>query len=128
MPFADVVVVPRAAVARKADALSFEDAACLGTPGVAAWNALVDKARLRAGQTVLVNGCTGAVGLAAVQLAVIVGATVTGTCSEDAARQAQAVGVTEVLDYRRTDLDRLDRRFDVALDAATTMTVAAGNR
>jgi|GEM_PF-4627916 len=54
-------------LARKPDGISFEEAACLGTPGVTAWNGLIDKANLHAGQHVFINGCARAVGEAADQ-------------------------------------------------------------
>ncbi|ACI59612.1 Alcohol dehydrogenase GroES domain protein (plasmid) [Rhizobium leguminosarum bv. trifolii WSM2304] len=123
---AEVVVAPQTVVGRKPESVTFEEAACLGTPGVTAWNALIDKAHLKAGQHVLINGCTGAVGAAAVQIALLQGAIVSGTCSADAATQAKALGVTEVLDYRKTNLATLSRRFDVVFDTAITMPIATG--
>lgn len=123
---ADVVVTPQNFLARKPDPLSFEQAATLGTPGVTAWNGLIDKARLKAGQHVLINGCAGAVGTAAVQIALMHGAIVSGTCSAGSAARARAMGVTEVLDYRTTDLATFLKRFDVVFDTAGTMSVATG--
>jgi NADPH:quinone reductase-like Zn-dependent oxidoreductase len=52
----EAVIAPETFVARKPDSVSFEEAACLGTPGVTAWNGLVDKAVLKAGERVFVNG------------------------------------------------------------------------
>jgi NADPH:quinone reductase-like Zn-dependent oxidoreductase len=120
------VVTNETFLARKPDNVSFEDAACLATPGVTAWNGLVDKARLTAGQRVFVNGCTGAVGEATVQIARMLGATVSGTCSAGAMERARSVGVQTVFDYRRTDLSKIDERFDVVYDTAATMTTAVG--
>ncbi|MFK4530003.1 D-arabinose 1-dehydrogenase-like Zn-dependent alcohol dehydrogenase [Bradyrhizobium japonicum] len=80
----EAVIAPQTFVARSPDSVSFEDAACLATPGVTAWNGLVDKAALKSGSQVFVNGCTGAVGEATVQLAKMFGATVAGTCSAQA--------------------------------------------
>ncbi len=65
----DAVITEESFLAKKPDSISFEDAACLGTPGVTAWNGLVDKANLASGKRVFINGCTGAVGEAAVQIA-----------------------------------------------------------
>lgn len=113
-------------IARKPDAMSFEDAACLGTPGVTAWNGIVDKANLKSGMHVLINGCTGAVGEAAVQIARMLGATVSGTCSTAAMPRAKAVGLRQVYDYRTTDLARLGDRFDVVYDTAGTIATAVG--
>ena len=120
------VVTNETFLAKKPDNVSFEDAACLGTPGVTAWNGLVDKAKLTAGQHVFVNGCAGAVGEATVQLARMLGATVSGTCSAGAMERARSLGVQTVFDYRRTDLSKIDERFDVVYDTAATMSAAVG--
>src|SRR5207237_8661817 len=53
----EAVVTKESFLARKPESVSFEDAACLGTPGVTAWNGLIDKAKLQAGQHVFINGC-----------------------------------------------------------------------
>ena len=124
--FGHAVITNEAFLARKPPALSFENAACLATPGVTAWNGLVDKARMRAGQHVFVNGCTGAVGEATVQIARLLGATVSGSCSAGAMQRARTLGLQGVYDYRSTDFSRLGERFDVVYDTAATMHVAVG--
>jgi NADPH:quinone reductase-like Zn-dependent oxidoreductase len=120
------VVTNEAFLASKPDELSFEDAACLGTPGVTAWNGLVDKAGVGAGKHVFINGCTGAVGAAAVQIAQMLGATVSGSCSAGAMRRARELGLQSVFDYRTNDLLKLSERFDIVYDTAGTMRAAAG--
>jgi NADPH:quinone reductase-like Zn-dependent oxidoreductase len=55
--FAQAVVTKDIFLAKKPDNVSFEDAACLGTPGVTVWNGLIDKAKLGPGQYVFINGC-----------------------------------------------------------------------
>jgi NADPH:quinone reductase-like Zn-dependent oxidoreductase len=124
--FGNAVITNEAFVARKPDEVSFENAACLATPGVTAWNGLVDKARLEPGQHVFVNGCLGAVGEATVQVARLLGATVSGSCSAAAMPRARALGLRNVYDYRTTDLSRLGERFDVVYDTAATMPTAVG--
>ena len=124
--FGDAVITNETFLVRKPDALSFENAACLATPGVTAWNGLVDKAQLKAGHHVFVNGCAGAVGEAAVQIARLMGATVSGSCSAGAMQRARTIGVENVCDYRTTDLSKLGERFDVVYDTAATMTVDVG--
>lgn len=113
-------------LAKKPDGVSFEDAACLGTPGVTAWNGLFDKAGLKPEAHVFINGCTGAVGETAVQLARMTGARVSGSCSAQAMPRAHALGVTSVYDYRTTNLANINERFDVVYDTAATMTSAVG--
>jgi NADPH:quinone reductase-like Zn-dependent oxidoreductase len=120
------VLAKESALARKPDAVSFEDAACLGTPGATAWNGLIEKARLTAGQHVFINGCAGAVGAAAVQIARARGARIAGTCSAEDLDRARRLGVEQVFDYRTTDLSGIGQRFDVVYDTAATMTTAQG--
>lgn len=120
------VVTNETSLAKKPDNVSFEDAACLGTPGITAWNGLVDKAKLTAGMSVFVNGCAGAVGEATVQIARMLGATVSGTSSAEAMERVRSLGVQSVFDYRTTDLSKTSERFDAVYDTAATMTTAMG--
>lgn len=122
----EAVIASETFLAKKPAGVSFEDAACFGTPGVTAWNGLIDKADLKAGQRVFVNGCTGAVGAATVQIAKMRGATVSGTCSADAVPYARELGVVTTFDYRTTDLAQLRDRFDVVYDTAGTMSLNTG--
>ncbi|EHH02752.1 alcohol dehydrogenase [Mesorhizobium amorphae] len=122
----EAVIAPETFLARKPGSVSFEEAACLGTPGITAWNGLVDKANLQAGAKVLINGCTGGVGESAGQIARMLGAEVSGSCSAQQKGRAEQLGVTQVYDYRTTDISKIADRFDVVYDTAGTMTVAAG--
>lgn len=81
-------------------ALSFEEGAALGVPYGTAFRALVQLGGLRPGETVLVHGAGGAVGIAAVQIAADRGARVLATSSTEAGRrQALAQGATHALDH-----------------------------
>ncbi|WP_214474495.1 NAD(P)-dependent alcohol dehydrogenase [Mesorhizobium sp. dw_380] len=122
----EAVTVPESFLAKKPNSISFEEAACLATPGITAWNGLIDKAKLTAGKHVFINGCTGAVGESAVQIARMLGATVSGSCSAEAMQRARDLGVQTVFDYRKTDLSKISNRFDVVYDTAGTMTVSVG--
>ena len=122
----EAVIAPETFLASKPASVSFEEAACLGTPGITAWNGLVDKAHLQAGAQVFINGCTGAVGESAVQIARILGAEVSGSCSLQQMQRAQEMGVSRVYDYCTTDLSQTKDQFDVVYDTAGTMTVATG--
>lgn len=123
---AHAVVTKETFLARKPDNVSFEQAACLGTPGITAWNGLIDKAKLKAGQHVFINGCAGAVGEAAVQIARLFGATVWGSCSARDMERARLLGVERLYDYRSTNLSAIAERFDVVYDTSATMAVSAG--
>jgi len=123
---AQAVLAKETALAKKPEDVSFEDAACLGTPGATAWTGLIDKAHLRGGQQVFVNGCAGAVGEATVQVARLHGAIVSGSCSARDMDRARGLGVQTVFDYRATDVSKIGERFDVVYDTAATMTTAQG--
>lgn len=120
------VITKEIFLARKPNNVSFEEAACFGTPGVTAWNGLVDKAKLQAGQHVFINGCAGAVGEAAVQIARLLGATISGSCSARDMGRARSLGVQTVYDYRTTNLSEIKERFDVVYDTSATMQVSVG--
>ncbi|MEO0441946.1 MAG: NADPH:quinone oxidoreductase family protein [Pseudomonadota bacterium] len=79
--FAEQMTVGQNAVKVLPPALSYADGACWQTAAITAWHALHDKGDTRPGQTVLVLGASGGVGLAAVKLAKHMGATVIGTAS-----------------------------------------------
>lgn len=123
---AEAAIANETALALKPDNISFEQAACLGAPGVTAWNGLADKAAVKAGQSVFINGCNGSVGRAAVQIAQLFGAKVSGSCGAEAMDQARAQGVGPVYDYRKTDFSKIGRRFDVVYDTSGTMKTALG--
>jgi NADPH:quinone reductase-like Zn-dependent oxidoreductase len=123
---AEAAVTNETSLARKPDNVSFEDAACLGTPGVTAWNGLMDKAAPTVDRHVFINGCMGAVGEAAVQIARMHGSIVSGSCRAGAMERARSLGVQTVFDYRTTDLTTISERFDVVYDTAATMTTAVG--
>ncbi|MFJ8539706.1 SDR family NAD(P)-dependent oxidoreductase [Streptomyces sp. NPDC093591] len=97
-------VAPAAAVVKIPDGLGFAAAATLPVAFLTVHYALHDLARLAAGETVLVHGAAGGVGLAAVQYARLVGATVIATAGSPAKRDLlRALGVEHVLDSRSLD-------------------------
>jgi NADPH2:quinone reductase len=86
------------------DVLSFAQGAAIGVPYATAHRALFHRARLQPGETVLVHGASGAVGLAAVQLARAHGATVIGTASSDQGLEVvRAEGAAHVVRHGRDD-------------------------
>ncbi|WP_139978723.1 NADPH:quinone reductase [Nocardioides litoris] len=116
----ELVVVPAELAAPLPDDASYDLGAALGVPAVTAHRALtLDERRLEpgsyAGRTVLVQGGAGAVGNAAIQLAVWAGATVVTTVSSDEkAALARAAGAHHVVDYKREDV--VARVLEVAPD------------
>ncbi len=101
--------------------LLFEEAAAVPMAGLTAWQALIGKAGVAAGATVLVHGAAGGVGHVAVQLARDAGATVFGTAGSANQEFVLAQGAAAALDYTREDFREALRRHrsegvDVVLD------------
>jgi len=96
--------------------ISFNEAAAI-TEG--AHYALCDirAAKIGAGQQVLINGATGAIGSAAVQLVKHLGAGVTAVCDTKNTGLVQSLGADVVIDYLKEDFTTLNTRFDVVFDA-----------
>jgi NADPH:quinone reductase-like Zn-dependent oxidoreductase len=95
---------------------TYENAAAL-TEG--AHYALCDirSAKVQAGQNVLVNGATGAIGSAAVQILKHYGAKVTAVCNTKNLDLIQSLGADAVIDYTKQDFTELDDKFDFVFDA-----------
>lgn len=107
------------ALARKPANLSFEEAAALAFGGTTALD-FFRRGKLRQGESVLINGASGGVGCAAVQLASDLGAKVTGVCSAANADLVRSLGASHVIDYTRTDFTRNGKTYDVIVDAVGT--------
>jgi NADPH:quinone reductase-like Zn-dependent oxidoreductase len=122
--FAEYAVVPSDRVVLKPVNLSFEDAAALPLAGVTALQALRDRGRLQSGQRVLIVGASGGIGSLAVQLAVDMGATVTGVCRAANVEFVRSLGAMEVVDYSTTDITRIPGGYDLIVQLGGTDTVA----
>lgn len=107
------------AVALKPVNLGLDEAAALSFGGVTALDFL-QRGKVEAGEKVLVNGASGAVGSAAVQLARHRGAEVTAVCSSANVELMRSLGAEHVVDYTREDFVRSGERYDVIVDTAGT--------
>ncbi|MDQ0121007.1 NADPH:quinone reductase-like Zn-dependent oxidoreductase [Pseudarthrobacter defluvii] len=113
---AEYVTVPQdGAVAAKPANLTFEEAAALVFGGITA-QAFLGRTSLDPGTSVLVNGASGAVGTAAVQLARIAGAHVTAVCSGPNAGLVRSLGAGTVVDYTTEDFTEASAAYDVIVD------------
>ena len=106
--YAEFLVAPARNAFPKPAQLSFEEAASMPLVFLTAWHMLVGRAALKAGETVLVVAAGSGVGIAATQIAKMLGATVIATASTDAKlEKAKALGADHVINYRN---DRFETR------------------
>jgi NADPH:quinone reductase-like Zn-dependent oxidoreductase len=115
------------AVVPKPVRLSYAEAASLPFGGTTALHFL-GKLRLARGARVLVNGASGAVGTAFVQLARHLGAEVTGVCSAANAELVKSLGAAHVIDYAREDFARHGNTYDVIVDTVGTAPYSRSKR
>ena len=117
--YSDVVVVPENQAFTKPALLSHEQAAAIPVNYLTAWQLLVVMGGLKPGETVLVHNAGGGVGLAAIDIARHLGATIYGTASGGKHALLRQRGLHEAIDYRTKDwtveLDRLTQGKGVAL-------------
>ncbi|MGM0931292.1 MAG: NAD(P)-dependent alcohol dehydrogenase [Actinomycetota bacterium] len=116
--FAEYAVAPESLLALKPADLTFEQAAAVPVSGLTALQALRDAGKLQAGRQVLITGASGGVGSHAVQIAVAMGAVVTGVCSGAKADLVRGLGAETVIDYSREDFAAGGRRYDLIVDVA----------
>jgi NADPH2:quinone reductase len=120
--FAEEVNVPAAAVRPKAPAMTWAEAAGYPAAWLTAYVALVRRGSLQRGETLLVHGAAGGVGMAAVDLGLLLGATVIATASSPEKRAVlKARGAHHAIDYTqgfRDEVKRIthDRGADVIYD------------
>jgi len=114
--YAEFVRAKEDQIAPKPNAVSFAQAASAGAAGATAWEALVDAANLRAGQTVLIHGGSGGVGHLAIQIAKANGAKVVATASTANQDFLKQMGVDVAIDYTRTKFEDIAKDVDVVLD------------
>lgn len=105
---------------RKPENLSHETAAALPFGAMTAYDFLVNKGDLRAGERILINGASGSVGSACVQIAKHLGAHVTGVCGPRNAQMVRDLGADRVMDYQTQDFCAEAIRYNVIVDTAAT--------
>lgn len=97
--------------------ISFEQAAASTEGAHYAYN-MVNKVELKVGSKVLINGATGAIGSAAVQLLKYFGANVTAVCNSKNMELVKSIGADKVIDYTNEDFTKSDQKYQYIFDAA----------
>jgi len=114
--YAEFVTAKEDELASKPNTVSFAQAAGVGAAGATAWEALIDIANLRSGQTVLIHGGSGGVGHLAIQIAKAKGAKVVATASTANQEFLRQMGADVAIDYTRTKFEDVAKDVDVVLD------------
>jgi len=120
--YAEYAAADADVVVRKPENVTFEEAAGVPLAASTALQALRDHGSVKDGHEVLINGASGGVGHFAVQIAVLLGARVTGVCSGENLDFVRQLGAEEVIDYRREDFAKREQTYDVVFDVAAKCT------
>ena len=115
--FAEQALLHESAAARIPARMSHTDAASLPLSCLTAWQALVETAQLKSGQSVLIQAGSGGLGTVAIQLARHLGAVVSTTVSARNEALVRGLGATTVVDYRNVRFEDVLHDLDVVLDS-----------
>jgi len=114
--YAEKVAIDAAIVAKKPSSLSHVEAAAVALTGLTAMVAIEDTLKVKAGETILIQGGAGGVASFAVQLARHIGARVITTASAANHDYVRSLGAHEVIDYNAQDFTKAVSNIDVVLD------------
>ena len=122
--WAEYITVKEWEVAPKPKSLSFAEAAAVPMGALTAWQALVNEAQLREGQTILIHGGSGGVGSFAIQIAKARGARVIATASTDNQDLLKQLGADVAIDYTKQKFEDIAKDVDCVLDPVGKDTLA----
>lgn len=121
--FAEFIAIKEADVAIKPKKLSMEEAASIPLVGLTAWQALIEKGKLKQGQKVFIQAGSGGVGTFAIQLAKYLGATVATTTSAANMELVKSLGADVVIDYKKDDFEKVLHGYDLVLNSQDVKTL-----
>ncbi|XP_050220234.1 uncharacterized protein LOC126670524 [Mercurialis annua] len=115
--YTDYAILSKDELTQKPSSISHVEASAIPFAALTAWRALKSTARINEGQRLLVVGGGGAVGFAAIQLAVAVGCHVTSTCGSESIDRIIKAGAEQAVDYIAEDVEvAIKGKFDAVLD------------
>lgn len=122
--WAEYAVASESEAALAPKSLTYIEAAAVPLTALTAWQALIDVAKLNAGQTVLIHGGSGGVGSMAIQIAKARGARVIATASTANQDLLKQLGADVAIDYTKTKFEDVAKDVDVVLDPVGKDTLA----
>ena len=122
--FAEFIAINEIDIALKPKNLTMEEAASIPLVALTAWQALVERAKVKPGQKVFIQAGSGGVGTIAIQLAKHLGATVATTTSAANAAMVKSLGADVVIDYKTQDFEKLLSGYDLVLNSQDSKTLA----
>jgi NADPH:quinone reductase-like Zn-dependent oxidoreductase len=122
--YAEYAVATEGEATAKPKSLNYIEAAAVPLAALTAWQALIDAAKLSAGQTVLIHGGSGGVGSMAIQIAKARGAKVIATASTPNQDLLKQLGADVTVDYTKTKFEDVAKDVDVVLDSVGKDTLA----
>ncbi len=131
--YAEYVATDEKRVVKLPDTITFEQAAAVPVTGITALQALRDIGEVRPGEVwpnehVLVNGASGGVGVMGVQIARILGSSVTAVCSAPNAELVTRLGAHRAIDYKTNDFTKQNDQYAVVFDTVGSRTFGACKR
>lgn len=123
-----VSVQDKAVINHMPDGMSFQDAATFADGPITSLNFLKEIAKIQPGQKVLINGASGSLGTAAVQLAKYYGAEVTGVSSNRNLNIVKTLGADHVLDYTKKNILAGAERYDIIFDTVGVLKFGKAKR
>ncbi len=122
--FAEFCLIRESEAAHRPRKTTWEEAGGLPLVALTAWQALFDKAGLRAGQKVLIHAGSGGVGTIAIQLAKHAGAYVATTCGPGGVELVKKLGADEIINYRDQKFEDVLKDYDVVFDTMGAAVIA----
>ncbi|MEB9684937.1 NADPH:quinone reductase [Bacillus thuringiensis serovar pingluonsis] len=114
--FAEYIAIHEDDIALKPKNLSFEEAASIPLVGLTSYQALHDIMQLQKDQKILIHAGSGGVGTFAIQLAKIMGATVTTTASEAGSDLVKSLGADQIINYKTEKFEEILKDYDAVFD------------
>ncbi|HDR7826312.1 NADP-dependent oxidoreductase [Bacillus cereus group sp. Bce018] len=121
--FAEYIAINEDDIALKPKNLSFEEAASIPLVGLTSYQALHDIMQLQKDQKILIHAGSGGVGTFAIQLAKIMGATVTTTASEAGSDLVKSLGADQIINYKTEKFEEILKDYDAVFDTIGSTTL-----